>query len=71
MAERTDPYPQAHTRALSPLLAVKEVRHELNCSVRTVWRLIAAQELDVVRVQRAVRVTRASLDRFVERGGTP
>jgi excisionase family DNA binding protein len=37
--------------------------------VRTVWRLISAGEVNAVRVGRAVRVTRASIQAFIDRGG--
>ena len=42
---------------------------ELSCSERSVWRMLAAKQLQAVRVGRAVRITRASIDKFIEVGG--
>lgn len=51
------------------LLKVPEVARELSISKRSVWRLIAAEQLTVVRIGRSVRVTRSSLTEFIEAGG--
>ena len=47
------------------LMTVAEVAHHLQVSIRTVRRLITAQELTVVRVGKAVRVRPADLLSFV------
>lgn len=51
------------------LLRIVQVADELNCSTRTAWRLVSAGLLQVVRLGRAVRVSRASIDKFIESGG--
>lgn len=52
------------------LLRVTETADELTLSVRMVWRLIGDGQLEVVRLGRAVRVTRSSIDALLARGGT-
>jgi len=52
------------------LLTIHQAAAELNCSPRTVWRLISAGSLRMVRLGRAVRITRESIEAFVARGGT-
>ena len=47
------------------LMTVAEVAHHLQVSIRTVRRLITAQELTVVRIGKAVRVRPADLLAFV------
>ena len=47
------------------LMTVAEVAYQLQVSIRTVRRLITAQELTVVRVGKAVRVRPADLLSFV------
>lgn len=56
--------------AVLRLLTVAQTARELNCSPRTVWRLIGAAELRVIRLGKAVRVTRESIEEFVGRGGS-
>ncbi len=48
---------------------VRDVANELTVSVRTVWRLIAANELKTVYLGRSVRITKESVERFIQRGG--
>ena len=52
---------------LPRLLTVPQVGRELNLGRSTVYSLIAAGRLKVVRVGRAVRVTPEALDDFVRR----
>ena len=40
-------------------------------SKRQVWRLLASGDLDKFAVGRAARVTRASIERLIARGGAP
>jgi excisionase family DNA binding protein len=42
----------------------------LSISPRSVWRLIATGELKTVRCGRSVRVTAASLEAFISKGGS-
>jgi excisionase family DNA binding protein len=51
------------------LLTVEDAAVQLSVSSRTVWRLIGLGELETVRIGKSVRVTRASLERFVAKGG--
>lgn len=62
---------QDGTDAVAPakLMRVPEAARELAISTRTAWRLIGLGELSTVRLGRSVRITRASLDAFVARGG--
>ena len=52
------------------LLTVPEAAATLNVSVRTCWRLIAAGELERVNIGRCARVTAASVEQLIARGGT-
>jgi excisionase family DNA binding protein len=61
---------QTHTTRTNPKLAtVTQAAAELNCSARSIWRLLSAKQLESVRIGRAVRITRASIDQFIEQGG--
>ncbi len=52
------------------LLTVRQVAERLNCSVRTVQRLIACGRLPVIRLgPRLVRVDPARLDRWIDNSG--
>jgi excisionase family DNA binding protein len=62
-SRRTQTTPESSPK----LLRINEAAHDLAVSQRTIWRLIAAGELEAVNIGRAVRVTRASLDAFCER----
>ena len=62
---------QPNGQGAAPLvLRVAETAGLLAVSPRTVWRLIGTGDLSVVRVLGSVRVTRASVDAFLKRGGT-
>lgn len=62
-----EPQPQLEP---SPVVSIGEASRQLTISVRSIWRLIASGELAVVRIGRSVRVTRQSIEAFVEKGGT-
>lgn len=47
------------------MLTVAQVAAELQLTKRTVWRLINAGELEVVRIVGSVRVERAELERLI------
>ena len=47
------------------LMTVAEVASQLQVSTRTIRRLIAAAELKVVRIGRAIRIRRADLNAYV------
>jgi excisionase family DNA binding protein len=51
------------------LMTIAHASQALTLSVRQVWRLIGQRELAVVRAGRATRVTRASVEAFIQRGG--
>jgi excisionase family DNA binding protein len=50
-------------------MTIAHASQALTLSVRQVWRLIGQRELAVVRAGRATRVTRASVEAFIQRGG--
>jgi excisionase family DNA binding protein len=52
------------------LLTIAEVAYALHIGKRSVWRLIAAGELESVRIGRSVRVPIEKLETLIERGGT-
>lgn len=57
-----------HDAEQGPVLTVAEAAQYLSVSERTVWGLIAAEQLDIMRIgERSTRVTRASLDNYVRR----
>ena len=61
----------AHPASVPALLTVDEAATVLHCHPRTVRKLLELEELRRVDLNRhAVRVTRASLDAFVARGGS-
>lgn len=51
------------------LYTVHQVHETLNISVRQVWRLLAMRELTKVKAGRATRITAASVQAFINRGG--
>ncbi|WP_425342578.1 helix-turn-helix domain-containing protein [Rubellimicrobium aerolatum] len=51
--------------SLEPLLSLEDTAEVLGCSIRTLRRLIDADELPVVRLGRLVRVHPRDLDRFI------
>jgi len=64
--------PTAKSKIVAPfpslprLLTVKEVAEILQLSPRTVWRMIHAERLPVVRIRRAVRVHPAVVGALIE-----
>ncbi len=52
------------------VLTIPQAAKQLLLSQRSVWRLIGLGELKTVRCGRSVRITAASFDDFVRRGGT-
>ena len=55
----------------SLVLTVPQAAKAVAASPRSIWRLISLGELQSVRIGRAVRVTVASIEAFIERGGSP
>ena len=53
---------------LSPAWTVSEAAHKLNCSRRTVYRLIDDGELKAFRLKREVRIPDAEMRRFMAPG---
>jgi excisionase family DNA binding protein len=51
------------------LLRIPEVAEALAVSSRSVWRLIAAGDLPVVRIGRSARVTAEAVDALIAKGG--
>lgn len=64
------PNPNAVASPRPPVTTMSRTAEELCVSVRTVQRLIGEDELKTVRIGRAVRVTRESIDALIARGGT-
>lgn len=58
------PLPPSH------LYTVPQTKTVLNCSRRTVARLAAKGLLKVVKLGRAVRITRESIEALIARGGS-
>jgi excisionase family DNA binding protein len=50
-----------------PLLTIRQSATQMNMSERQVWRLIKRQQLRVIRIGRAVRVSPADLRQFLDR----
>ena len=70
----TKPRRRTARRAPSPsarIVSVLATADELNVSPRTIWRLLAQEQLHAVRCGKTVRITRESIERFIEAGGTP
>ncbi len=53
----------------SRLLSTADASRELRCSRRSIWRLLSLGQLARVQIGRAVRITRESVEAFIERGG--
>ncbi len=53
------------------LLTVGQAALRMTVSVKTTWRMVYAQELEVVRIGRCVRVTAESVDDIIDDGTTP
>ena len=60
--------PSPHPTSANPLLTASEVAVILHVSLRTVRRLIASNELEVVRIGRSVRVQASVLQAFIAKG---
>lgn len=57
-------------KAVEPKLwTVSETASVLNISARSVWRLIGANEIAVVRLGKCTRVLVSSVERLVNAGG--
>jgi len=52
--------------ATAPLLTRQESAERLNQSVRTIDNLIAAGELQVVRIGRSIRIRPSAIEYFIE-----
>jgi excisionase family DNA binding protein len=61
------PPPEQSPAPRDPLLSVGEVATRLNCSAKTVRRLIARRELEVSRVGRLLRISEAALAAYLGR----
>jgi excisionase family DNA binding protein len=61
------PPPPRSPASRHPLLRVSDVAARLNCSVKTVRRLIARSELEVSRVGRLLRISEAALAAYLGR----
>jgi len=48
------------------LLTLKEMRELLKCSRTKCWELVASGEIRAVRIGRSVRVSRRSLEEYLE-----
>lgn len=53
----------------SRLFTIRQTGEELNCSDRSVWRMLAEGKLTKVQLGRAVRVTAESVEAFIAKGG--
>jgi hypothetical protein len=51
------------------LVTVAHAAELLSISVRSAWRLVSTRELEVVRLRGATRVTVASIEGLIARGG--
>jgi excisionase family DNA binding protein len=60
---------QERQNETSNLMRVPDVARFLNCSERTVWRLICAGLLNRIKIGRAVRLDKADVERFIQEGG--
>lgn len=52
-----------------PLLTIKDVAERLQVSARTINRLVANDDLTVIRIGRAVRVSEEALKAFLTQDG--
>ncbi len=53
------------------LYKVPEAAALINMSAKTMWKMVSAREIDVVRIGRAVRIPAAAIERLIEEGLTP
>ena len=53
------------------LYKVPQAAEILNVSPKTIWTWIAAQQIEVTRLGRAVRIPSRALDDLIEAGTTP
>jgi excisionase family DNA binding protein len=56
---------------MQKLYKVPQAAELLNVSPKTMWSWIAARQIEVTRLGRAVRVPARALDEFVASGTTP
>lgn len=50
-----------------PLLTIRQTARQMSVSERQVWRLIKAQQLRIIRIGRAVRISPEDLRQFLQR----
>jgi excisionase family DNA binding protein len=53
------------------LFKIQEVSSALSVSDKLIWKMVAAREIDVVRIGRSVRIPAESVDALIEQGTTP
>ncbi len=53
------------------LLTVRQAAHRMTVSVKTTWRMVYSQELEVVRIGRCVRITEESVEDIIDGGTIP
>ena len=58
-------HPRPNSHDFDQLMTVAEVASQLQVSIRTVRRLIAAKELRLVRIGRAIRIRPAELNSYL------
>jgi excisionase family DNA binding protein len=50
---------------------VPEVAQQLNLSPKTIWKMVYAREIDVVRFGRSVRIGEEAILELIEKGTMP
>ena len=56
---------------MTKLLKVPEAAELLNISQKAIWAMIYRRDIDVVRINRSVRIPLSAIDQLIERGTVP
>ncbi|TVQ63033.1 MAG: DNA-binding protein [Phycisphaerales bacterium] len=59
---------QHHSNRFGPLLNYRQAAERLGVSERTLWALVARDELPTVRIGRSVKIDPVDLEAFIQRG---
>lgn len=68
-AEAITEYVKGGSKDAALLLTIADAAEALSVSGMTIRRLLTIGQLDAVRLGRAVRVTRSSIDHLIQSGG--
>lgn len=61
---------RSEAAAVPMAVSVQRAAELLDCGIRSIWKLLAAGELQRIQVGRAVRIPVKSIENYISRGGS-